>query len=186
MRNDTELAGQLMERIEELGQISEEAGLLVRTFGSPAMRRANDLVASWMREAGMTTREDAIGNLIGRFAGAHANASTLLLGSHLDTVRDAGKFDGPLGVLTAIAGVHHLHQRRSSLPFALEVIGFTDEEGVRFQSACLGSRALAGTLSDQDLQRTDSAGITLAEAIRRFVQSPATLASARRDPTELL
>src|SRR6266536_2669097 len=112
MGNDAELAAQVMERIEALARISDETGLLVRTFGSPALRRANDLVAAWMRESGMTTREDAIGNLIGRFPGAHANAKTLLLGSHLDTVRDAGKFDGPLGVLTALACVQHLNQLR--------------------------------------------------------------------------
>src|SRR5688572_11549118 len=99
MPSEAELAAQLMRRIDALAQISEESGRLTRTFGSPAMRRANDLVASWMREAGMATREDGVGNLIGRYPGTASDAKTLLLGSHLDTVRDAGKFDGPLGVL---------------------------------------------------------------------------------------
>src|SRR5687767_5028817 len=98
MPTEAELAAQVMQRIEVLAQISEEPGRLTRTYGSPAMRRANDLVASWMHEAGMTTREDAIGNLIGHYPAAHPDAKTLLLGSHLDTVRDAGKFDGALGV----------------------------------------------------------------------------------------
>src|SRR5258706_10172646 len=102
----TELAQQVAARIEALGQISDEAGRLTRTFCSPAMRRANDLVASWMREAGMNVREDAIGNLIGHYPAANSKSKAqgpepkvLVLGSHLDTVRDAGKFDGPLGVL---------------------------------------------------------------------------------------
>lgn len=186
MLSEAELAAQLLQRIDTLAQISEETGRLTRTFGSPAMRRANDIVASWMREAGMATREDAVGNLVGRYPGAASDAKTLLLGSHLDTVRDAGKFDGPLGVLAAIAAVHQLNQRRTTLPFAIEVIGFADEEGVRFQSTYLGSRALAGTLSDKDLARTDSVGITLAEAIRRFAENPTTFASACRDPAELI
>jgi len=94
----TDLAQQVAARIEALGQISDEPGHLTRTFCSSAMRRANDLVASWMREAGMTVREDAIGNVIGHFPGPSPEAKIFLLGSHLDTVRDAGKFDGPLGV----------------------------------------------------------------------------------------
>src|SRR6185369_4370345 len=113
-----DLARTVMERIEALGKISDEKGKLTRTFCSPAMRRANDLVASWMREAGMETREDAIGNLIGRYPAASPQSKILLLGSHLDTVRDAGKFDGPLGVLAAIACVQHLHDVGRRLPFA--------------------------------------------------------------------
>src|SRR5262245_25352995 len=124
MLTEAELAAQVMQRIDALAQISEESGRLTRTFGSSAMRRANDLVASWMREAGMATRQDAVGNLVGRYPSTRSAAKTLLLGSHLDTVRDAGKFDGPLGVLTAIAAVHRLNQRRLALPFAIEVIGF--------------------------------------------------------------
>src|SRR5438128_6243893 len=95
----------VMQRLEALGQISEEPGRLTRTFCSPAMRRANDLVGSWMRAAGMTVREDAIGSLIGRDETSTGQRKVLLLGSHLDTVRDAGKFDGALGVLVAIACV---------------------------------------------------------------------------------
>jgi len=186
MGNDAELAAQVMERIEALARISDETGLLVRTFGSPALRRANDLVAAWMRESGMTTREDAIGNLIGRFPGADADAKTLLLGSHLDTVRDAGKFDGPLGVLTALACVQRLRQQRQALPFAIEVIGFADEEGVRFNSPYLGSRALAGTFDRQKLCWKDSKGVAMAEVIRQFGGNPDALDTAKRDPADLL
>jgi len=174
------------ERIEALARISDDAGCLTRTFGSPAMRRANKLVAAWMREAGMAVREDAIGNLIGHYRGATRDSKVLLFGSHLDTVRNAGKFDGPLGVILAIACVEHLRRNRVRLPFAIEVCGFADEEGVRYQSACLGSRAVAGLLPDSDLRRKDARGISMADAIRRFCGRPARLRKARLDPSRLL
>ena len=147
------LAQLVMQRCDELGAISEEPGRLTRTFASPAMRRANKLVGSWMRDAGLQVREDAAFNLLGRWNSTQPNAKTFLLGSHLDTVRDAGKYDGPLGVLTAIAAVQLLRERDVKLPFNLEVVGFSDEEGVRYQTAYLGSRAFAGTLTAADLER---------------------------------
>src|ERR1051325_9971407 len=125
----------VMRRIEALARISEEDGKLTRTFGSVAMKKANALVGSWMREAGMAVRTDTIGNLIGHYPAPRPDGKVLLLGSHLDTVRDAGKFDGTLGVLVAIAAVQQLHITKTQLPFAIEVVGLSDEEGVRFQSA---------------------------------------------------
>lgn len=148
-----DLSRQLMRRCDELGSITDEPGRITRTFASSAMRRANKLVGSWMREAGLQVREDAALNLLGRWNSTQRGAKTLLLGSHLDTVRDAGKYDGPLGVLTAIAAVQSLHERNVKLPFNLEVVGFSDEEGVRYQTTYLGSRALAGTLTSADLAR---------------------------------
>jgi allantoate deiminase len=148
-----DLSRQLMRRCDELGAISEEHGRLTRTFASPAMRRANKLVGSWMHEAGLQVREDAAYNLLGRWNSAQSGAKTLLLGSHLDTVRDAGKYDGPLGVLTAIAAVEFLREQKIELPFNLEIVGFSDEEGVRYQTTYLGSRAFAGTLTAADLAR---------------------------------
>lgn len=186
MHADATYAARVMQRIDALGAVSDEPGRLTRTYGSPAMRRANEFVAGWMREAGMTARTDAIGNLVGRYEGASARAKTLLLGSHLDTVRDAGRFDGPLGVLTAIACVQRLNDAGRRLPFALEVIGFADEEGVRFHTTYLGSRALAGSLGEADLQRKDAAGVTLAEAIRAFGGDSGALKTCRRDPAQLL
>lgn len=151
-----------MQRCAELGAVSEEEGRLTRTFHSPAMARANALVGGWMRDAGLAVREDAAFNLIGRQLSAKPKAKTLLLGSHLDTVRDAGKYDGPLGVLTALAAVQAL--RGVELPFHVEVVGFSDEEGVRYQTAYLGSRAMAGTLTKRDLSIVEEKGI---EAARR-------------------
>jgi len=142
-----------MRRCDELGAISDERGRLTRTFASSAMRRANQLVGAWMREAGLQVSEDAAFNLLGKWNSTQRGAKTLLLGSHLDTVRNAGRYDGPLGVLTAIAAVELLRERGVKLPFHLEVVGFSDEEGVRYQTAYLGSRALAGTLTAVDLAR---------------------------------
>jgi allantoate deiminase len=179
-------AANIMARIEALARISDDAGGLTRTFCSPGMRRANALVASWMRAAGMKVREDAIGNLIGHYPGATRHSKTLLFGSHLDTVRNAGKFDGPLGVILAIACVEHLRRNQIRLPFAIEVCGFADEEGVRYQSACLGSRAVAGLLTQADLRRKDARGISMADAIRRFGGQPARLKQVRFDASRLL
>jgi allantoate deiminase len=143
----------VMQRCDALGKISDEPGKITRTFASPAMRRANKLVGAWMREAGLQVREDAAFNLLGRWNSTKRGAKTFLLGSHLDTVRDAGKYDGPLGVLAAIAAAKLLRERGVKLPFNLEIVGFSDEEGVRYQTAYLGSRAFAGTLTPADLAR---------------------------------
>jgi allantoate deiminase len=176
----------IMRRIEALAKISDEPGQITRTFASPAMRRANKLVAQWMREAGMKTRTDAIGNLIGHYEGHTANSKRLLLGSHLDTVRNAGKFDGPLGVMLSIVCVEALHSRKVRLPFAVEVIGFADEEGARYQTACLGSQVFAGCFDLKNLRRKDAHGISMADAIKRFGGDPAKLKSAQANPKELI
>jgi hydantoinase/carbamoylase family amidase len=161
-----------MGRCDILGTISEEPDRLTRPFAGDSMRRAHEQVTAWMREAGMTVRRDNIGNLRGRYEGAAAGGPTMLLGSHLDSVRDAGKYDGPLGVVVAIAAVHRLHDAARRLPFAIEVIAFADEEGMRFSSTYIGSRALAGTFDAADLERTDDGGATMAEAIRAFGGDP--------------
>jgi allantoate deiminase len=159
----------VMSRCDALGKISEDPTRLTRTFASPSMRRANKLVGSWMRAAGMHVREDAAFNLIGRWNSPHRNAKTFLLGSHLDTVRDAGKYDGPLGVLAAIAAVELLRQRKIALPFHLEIVGFSDEEGVRYQTAYLGSNAFAGTLKSADLARIKEKQIVKARRREQFL-----------------
>ncbi len=173
-------AQQLARRLDELGRVSDEPGKLTRTFLSPAMDRANALVGKWMREAGLAVREDATGNLIGRREGTAPGAKTLLLGSHLDTVRDAGRFDGPLGVLLPIAALGELKRRGVSLPFAVEVLGFSEEEGVRFASAYLGSKGYSGQLRASDLQLKDADGVTVRAAMKRWGASAPTRAPHSR------
>jgi allantoate deiminase len=129
------------------------------------MLRANALVGGWMRGAGLATRVDAAGNLVGRLEASRPGARTLLLGSHLDTVRDAGRFDGALGVLLPIAALEFLRSQGVKLPFAVEVLGFSEEEGVRFSSAYLGSKGYAGLLRPSDLRLHDAAGVTVGEAL---------------------
>jgi allantoate deiminase len=160
----------VIERCHYLAECTEEPGAITRPFASDAMRCAHVLVGDWMREAGMTVRRDNIGNLRGRYVGTRD--STLLLGSHLDSVRDAGKYDGPLGVIVAIAAVQRLHDSGKRLPFAIEVLAFADEEGLRFGSTYLGSRAVAGTFDSADLDRVDSGGTTMREAMRGFGGDP--------------
>ncbi len=151
---------QLVQRLDELGQVSDEPGRLVRTFLSPAALRANALVGGWMREAGLTVTEDVFGNVIGTRTGP-AGTRKLVIGSHLDTVTDAGRFDGPAGVLLGIAVAAAL----PDLPFGLEVIGFSDEEGVRFQGPYLGSRAYAGLITPGELALQDEGGISVGDLI---------------------
>src|SRR6266516_6267087 len=146
-------------RCEILASYSEESDRLTRRFASNAMRQVHETVKTWMHAAGMTVEQDNIGNLIGRYEESQASAKTLLLGSHLDTVRDAGKYDGPLGVLVADAAVQHLRETGVALPFHIEIAGFSDEEGVRYQTTYLGSRALAGTLSRSDLARIEEKSV---------------------------
>jgi allantoate deiminase len=179
-------ASVVMQRCDELGSISEEPDQLTRPFASDAMRRAHEQVSAWMREAGMAVGRDNIGNLRGRYEGAAGANGTMLIGSHLDSVRDAGKYDGPLGVLVAIATVQGLHDRGARLPFAIEVVGFADEEGLRFGTTYLGSRALAGTFDATDLDRTDAAGVSMAEAIRAFGGDPQRIAHDRWNGADLL
>lgn len=181
-----EVEAVILERLDALGRISEEPDCLSRPFASPAMRRANDLVKSWMQAAGMNAQTDALGNLLGHLPGPRPDSKTLLLGSHLDTVRNAGKFDGPLGVVLAIACVEQIQKAKRLLPFAVDVVAFADEEGARYQTAYLGSRALIGQLDERDLALKDANGVTMAEAIRQFGGDPKQLQSCRLDGDNLL
>jgi allantoate deiminase len=158
-------AEEVVARCRELAQVSDEEGRLTRAFGGPAMARAGELVGGWMGEAGMDVRIDAARNLVGHLPGTDPEAATLLLGSHLDTVRDAGAFDGPLGVLAAIAAIARLRAEDVGLPFSVDVLGFSDEEGLRFGTAYLGSRAVAGALDDALLDLADADGVTVRDAL---------------------
>ncbi|MEO7412303.1 MAG: allantoate amidohydrolase [Opitutaceae bacterium] len=158
----------LASMLDELGRITDERGKITRTFLSPAMRRANAQVGTWMRAAGMQVREDTVGNLIGRWESPEPRAKTLLIGSHLDTVRDAGRFDGPLGVLLPIVAVAELRRRGVALPFHVEVLGFSEEEGVRFASAYIGSKGFSGQLRSADLKYRDPQGVSIRDTLSRF------------------
>ena len=172
-------AATILEWCDTLASYSEEPDRLTRRFATPALRATCERVAEWMREAGMTTRFDNAGNLIGRLACPDSAAPTLLMGSHLDTVRDAGKYDGILGVLLAIGCVSGFQRAGRSLPFHVEVFAFADEEGLRFHTAYLGSSVVAGTLAPATLALTDSEGVSVAEAIHALGGDPAQLAGDR-------
>ena len=180
------LGDEIVSRINRLGNISETPEHLARIFLTPEHRAAADLILSWMREAGMAAHLDAIGNVCGRYEGERPGLPCLMLGSHYDTVRDAGKWDGPLGVITAISCVADLNKRGKRLPFATEVVGFADEEGVRFASTLLGSRAVAGTFVESVLGGKDRAGLSMREAMIAFGLDPDHIGAAARAPGELL
>src|SRR5947208_7221245 len=177
---------EIVSRINQLGAISETGDHLARVFLSPEHRIAADLILGWMREGGMSAHLDAIGNVCGRYEGERPGAPCLMLGSHYDTVRDAGKWDGPLGVITAISCVADLNRRGKRLPFAIEVVGFADEEGVRFASTLLGSRAVAGTFDESALNTRDRDGVSMRDALVQFGLDPDHIGAAARARRELL
>lgn len=182
--NATELATQAIDRCKTLGRFSEESGKLTRTFLSLPMKDVHQSLAAWMSELGMELRVDGIGNLIGRYSGRDPESPVFLLGSHLDTVRDAGKYDGPLGVMLGLALVKSLEGRR--LPFALEVIAFSEEEGVRYGVPFLGSKAVTGQFEPEMLKLKDPEGKTVADAVRAFGLEPAWIAQAAYKKQEVL
>ena len=183
---NSSLGDEIVDRINRLGKISETSEHLARVFLTPEHRAAADLILTWMRDAGLHAHVDAIGNVCGRYEGERLGLPCLMLGSHYDTVRDAGKWDGPLGLITAISCVADLHQRGRQLPFAIEVIGFADEEGVRYASTLLGSRAVAGTFVESVLGTRDADGISMREALIQFGLDPDHVGAAARTRRELL
>jgi len=169
---------QLMQRIDELALISETPNNLTRRFATKEHRQANDLAASWMHDLGMQVSEDAIGNIRGRYEGKVGGSKAILLASHLDTVVDAGMFDGMLGFLSGLACIQVLSENKIRLPYAIELAGFADEEGVRYQSTFLGSRAMAGSFDYALLDSIDKDGISMRSAIEQFGHDVADLPKA--------
>lgn len=143
---------------------SDMAGGLYRGYLTPAYHAAQEALAGWMAEAGLLPRRDSAANLIGRYEGTRPEAPALLIGSHLDSVRDGGRYDGPLGIMLGLEAVAALQAQGRRLPFPIEVIAFGDEEGSRFPAAMLTSRAVAGTLDPAALDIRDAGGVALAEA----------------------
>ena len=158
-------AERIVSRCRELARVTDVPGQTTRTFLSPATHAAHALVGGWMRAAGLQVWTDAIGNLRG-VSEAASDAPRLVIGSHLDTVMNAGAFDGPLGVVLGIELVEGM--QREALPFAIEVVGFSEEEGVRFAKPFLGSLALIGELEHGLLQLPDKAGVSVAQAVQEF------------------
>jgi allantoate deiminase len=180
------LGDEIVGRINRLAAISETPEHLARIFLTREHREAADLIMGWMVDAGMRAHLDAIGNVCGRYEGEVAALPCLMLGSHYDTVRDAGRWDGPLGLISAISCIADLHKRGRRLPFAIEVTGFADEEGVRFASTLLGSRAVAGTFDESVLGVKDAAGISMRDALVQFGLDPGHIGAAARARSELL
>jgi allantoate deiminase len=184
--SNTPLGDEIVRRIDELAAISRDDGRLTRLYLSTELRAAADVILGWMREAGMHAHLDAVGNVCGRYEGDRSGLPCLMLGSHYDTVREAGKWDGPLGVISAITCVGALNQSGQRLPFAIEVVGFADEEGVRFASTLLGSRAIAGTFDPGALSARDDDGVSMREALVQFGLDPDRIGAAARSRRELL
>ncbi len=171
-----------MARIHELAAISEDPTGVTRTFGTPAFLAGRALVQQWMEAAGLAVRTDSIGNLRARLVSAVPGAKTFVIGSHIDTVVNAGKFDGPLGVLMGLDLLENLRASGAALPFHLELVAFSDEEGVRFHTTYLGSKVLAGAFEMDWLgTRTDVHGTTLGDALRTM-----GVTDAHQIPTDAL
>jgi allantoate deiminase len=165
---------------------SEIEGQLTRRFLTPAHEAALTALTGWMEAAGMSVRRDAAANLIGRYEGETQGAKALIIGSHIDSVRNGGRYDGPLGIMLGIDAVEALSAAGRRLPFAIEVVAFGDEEGSRFPASMSCSRAIAGVLDTTALDMKDAEGITVAEALAAFGGDPAGIASAARGPGEVL
>ncbi|NWA63295.1 allantoate amidohydrolase [Pantoea sp. B9002] len=178
-------AARVMARCDALAEISESEDGLTRVYLSPEQLRANARVGEWMQAAGMTTWQDAVGNICGRYEAAQSGAQALLLGSHLDTVRNAGRYDGMLGVLSAIETVQWLHDRQQRLPLAIEIVGFGDEEGTRFGITLLGSRGITGSWPESWVTHPDGNGITVAEAMQDVGFDAAKILDAAREVNEI-
>jgi allantoate deiminase len=180
-RNDLRLAGEVMRRSDELARDTDEPGKITRLFLTPSHKAAMARVRAWMEEAGLEVQYDDIGNVVGRLVGPAPDAPTFILGSHIDSVRDAGRYDGCFGVLSAIEAVAELNRTGQKLPVALEVVAFGEEEGVRFPITLSGSRALAGTFDSASLTARDADGISLDEALRQFGCDPARVPAIARE-----
>jgi allantoate deiminase len=180
--SDADLAAgrRLMARLEAFADFTDEPRRLTRLFLSESHRRAAQAFIGWCGEAGLEAKIDAAGNVVARYQGKRAGAPALLLGSHIDTVRDAGKYDGNYGALAALAVVEALSARDERLDHAIEIVAFGDEEGVRFRTTLTGSLALAGNYPEDVLDQKDAQGVLMRDALLAFGGDPERAASIRR------
>jgi allantoate deiminase len=176
----------VMRRLDELARFSSDKGALTRLYLTPEHKAAALQVQAWMGEAGMLAAIDAVGTVVGRYEGERPGLPTLLLGSHIDTVRNAGKYDGNLGVVAAIEAVAELNRQRRRLPFAIEVLGYGDEEGVRFPVTLTGSRTVAGTLDAAALDAEDADRVSIREALQQFGCDPFQIPDIPRRKEDVL
>jgi allantoate deiminase len=167
---------EIIDRCKAMAELSEQSSCTTRTFLSPPMRDVHRILRAWMGSLGMSVSVDSAGNLRGHYQGLRQDAPRLLIGSHLDTVPCAGAFDGVLGVVLGIAVVESLNGRK--LPFAIEIAGFSEEEGVRFGVPFIGSRALVGSVDGALLEKKDALGVSVAQAIRDFGLDPSRMSEA--------
>jgi allantoate deiminase/N-carbamoyl-L-amino-acid hydrolase len=180
-----ELGARILALCDRLAAHSETPGALTCTYLTPAHQAAAEELRGWFRAAGLDTSIDAVGNVVGRYASADKAAKTLILASHYDTVVDAGRYDGRLGVITALVVAEHLRAAGRALPFHLDVIGFSEEEGVRFSTPYIGSSALAGRFNLDLLHRRDSGGNSMADVMRMAGHSPDAIPTLARAPQDL-
>jgi N-carbamoyl-L-amino-acid hydrolase len=176
----------IMRLADHLAQWSEQEGALTVTFFSEAHKKVAAELDSLLREAGMEVRTDPLGNVIGRYVSDRPDAKTLLLGSHYDTVRDGGKYDGRLGILVPLALIEYLHRSQQRLPFNIELLCFAEEEGVRFPIGYLGSQAIAGKFDPKNLAKTDDNGIPLRSVLEEAGVDVNALGILARDASDLI
>ncbi|MBY0085483.1 Zn-dependent hydrolase [Brevibacillus brevis] len=173
----------LWDRLGQLGNVGKQkAGGITRLSFTPEERAAKDLVTGFMKEAGLTVREDEVGNLIGRKEGKNPAAPVVLVGSHIDSVPNGGDYDGPLGVLAGVEVLQTMQEQGIETEHPIEVIAFTDEEGTRFGYGMIGSRGIAGLIKRDELEQADKNGVTIAEAMRQTGLDPDRTSLAARTP----
>ena len=176
---DLSAGRRLMDRLDAFAAFSDEPRRLTRLFLSDAHAKAAQAFIGWCAEAGLEARIDAAGNVVARYEGKRAGAPALMTGSHIDTVRDAGRYDGNFGALAALAVVEQLAERGEQLDHAVEIVAFGDEEGVRFRTTLTGSRALAGTYPKDALDQKDADGVLMRDALKAFGGDPERAATIR-------
>ena len=186
MKDYLSRAQKIQNRIMELATCSDDEHQLSRLFGTKSFMDASYKIALWMQEAGLQTYTDNIGNIRGRLASANPDAKTFVIGSHFDTVIDAGNYDGALGILAGLDIVENIKEQKSELPFNIEIIAFSEEEGVRFHAAYLGSKVVAGCVDDHLLEINDDDGNTLLQVLETMGYDSTRLAEDRIPVNEWL
>lgn len=180
------VAQEIFEQCERLAEFSQSPNMMDRRYLTHEHQLANAQVSEWMKEAGMQTWQDPAGNQWGRLSCSTPNAPILMFGSHLDTVPNGGKYDGILGVITPIALVKHLHENNTELPFHIEIVGFGDEEGTRFGTTLIGSRAVSGNWDPNWAKLHCSEGLNMQEAMQNFGLDINEVSKASRKDDNLL